>query len=300
MPPLKGYTPLSNPSLNVEYCSYCKQEESAPATKVGKLVACVHCGLLRPFPRVSIEASRVLLVRRYNERQVAESLPNPNKFHAANQHEIQFILDSMPKPQNALDVGTADGNFVFSLLQNGISATGIEPYRGYVEVAILNGLPVHNAAFDESSLKGIVAPQSLDLLTLRESIYYMHDLKEFFRLARQVLKPRGYIYIKMHVANSIYYDIGRKDCTARMGEFISFIATSQVLRTLLEREGFQIVSQRRIHLDVLSAIRPGTPSLVARVAAKLAAPILSLLGKEDRIMLLVRALPGSSPASSAP
>lgn len=291
---------MSDSSFSIKYCPYCKQENGTPAERVDKLVACTNCGLLRPFPRVSKEASQALLYRRYNERRVAEAPADPNTTHASNQSEIRFMLDSMPTPQNALDVGTADGNFVFSLLQNGISATGIEPYRGYVEAAILNGLPVHNATFDESNLKEIVAPQSLDLLTLRESIYYMHDLEEFFRLARQVLKPQGHIYIKMHVANSIYYDIGHKDCTARMGEFISFIATSRVLRTLLEREGFQIVSQRRIHMDVLSAMLPGVPTLAARITAKLTAPILSLLGKEDRIMLLARALPDGSPASSAP
>jgi SAM-dependent methyltransferase len=201
---------------------------------------------------------------------------------------IERIWPHLLKGASVLDVGAASGYFTFALTQAGSRATGLEPIPALVEYGRQFGLDLHCGRFEWEELPDVVREQRFDLICLRECISCFPDLKGTFKLIQTLLVPGGRLYIKMHQARSYYY-LTCSDYTSRYGSYSGSMPTRDSLIHILKNEGFVLpfVSYYPFS-DLISDM--GWPrfgrSLPGRVMNKLAQPLLNVLGRNDRLVVL--------------
>jgi SAM-dependent methyltransferase len=186
---------------------------------------------------------------------------------------------------SVLDVGSAGGHWLAALARHGLRPEGIEQSPAAVAFAREGRLAsVYCAPFSRSCLPNGLSGRRFDAISFRESLYYMPDLSEAFSLVRELLAPRGYLYIKAHLATSRFYDT-EPDILRRFGTAATFLPTLDGLKTVLAREGFELIDWRNWEFDAFRG-----SSLASRVARRI---VRSALGRApwaraDRVVLLAR------------
>jgi len=106
-------------------------------------------------------------------------------------------------------------------------------------------------------------------------------------LVRQLLRPRGWLYIKAHQPESYYYWAKNK-MTSRYGDHVQGMLTLPVLRNILAAESFQIISSGFFRSRFLSTRFGLSPSMLDAIVSRFAHPVLSFLGACDRFWVIAR------------
>lgn len=231
-------------------CVYCKCAEFAADENLGsRWQICRNCGVSQPVERKDIKIRGEMLDSHY-EKALGEGLASRTpKLEGAD--EVAFIkqhINGSPD-MKIIDLGTATGDFLLALRELGHDVIGIDKFRPYEAYGAKHALPIRHTSIEELLAEGGGFANSVDLISIRETIYYVDDLKLFFENVKKALKPGGYLYIKAHVADSFYYRFMRNDGHKRVGEITTLMLNTQVLRDILAKEGFSIVVVRKIGLN---------------------------------------------------
>ncbi|MCE5181764.1 MAG: methyltransferase domain-containing protein [Anaerolineaceae bacterium] len=229
-------------------CIYCKCTEFTEDQNLGSRWAkCRNCGVSQPVECKDISIRGEMLYSHY-EKYLGEGLASRfPKIEGAD--EVAFIRQHIEGPldMKIIDLGTAAGDFLPSLRELGHDIMGIDKFRPYAAYGEKHALPIHHTSIEELLEEG--SANSVDLISIREAIYYVDDLKLFFENVKKLLKPGGHLYIKTGVADSFYYRFMRGDAHKRVGEFATLMLDPQVLKGILVKEGFSVVAVRKIGLN---------------------------------------------------
>ena len=152
------------------------------------------------------------------------------------------------------------------------------------------GLDIHAGRFEPEGMPPALAGRVFNLICFRESIYYMPDLRETFALLRRMLKRGGGIYIKSHVATSIYY-WKHGNYLARYGPTVSGMPTLKALKKILKQEGYKIHKAGYFLFNVLNKLGlPFARSSPGSLIGIALSPIVQAIGKADRMFVFASRL----------
>jgi SAM-dependent methyltransferase len=227
-------------------------------------------------------------LRRAGESLDLSAYPDPERKDLSR--EVERLRRAVPRlfpGGRFLDVGAAEGSFVRALSRAGLEGCGLEPMAPLADWARRKGIAVHAGVFDAEGLPQALRGGKFDLVSFRESIYYMPDLAAAFELARSLLQREGKLYIKSHVADSVYYRRCR-DYTRRYGPAAQGLPTAAGLARLVEREGLRVVRWENEEFRYLSLAGLGAGSLPERALNKAARWLLkrAAWAGADRVWLL--------------
>jgi len=272
-------------------CPYCHNTSATEISKDPKTVRCNICGIYRQYPRINKDG-QILLIKKFNDKiDVAHhvNLLESSGTTAEIQQLIKIFPDLKPSSR-ILDVGSAEGSFIAALQRNGFTATGLEPLERLVQLGRKHGLDIYVGRFEHDGIPPALAGRVFDLVCFRESIYYMADLRETFTLLRKMLRRGGGLYIKTHVATSIFY-LKNKNYLARYGPTVSGMPTLKALRGILKREGHVIQKAGYFRFNVLHTLGwPYAQSFPGKLAGTALSPIVRTLGKADRLFIFANRL----------
>lgn len=262
-------------------CRYCGAELPAPLESYQPPVAaCGRCGLywlMQPPGDGGKPAAP--------PTSGSPDPTEPNRETEAELLKLRGSLPDFPPGASVLDVGSADGAWLASLARSGYAAHGIEPSERLVEVGRARGIDgLHAGRFDAKGIPPALRDRTFDLISFRESLYYMSDLGACFELVRKLLNPHGKLYIKSHVADSAYYGECR-DYTSRYGSHVQAMPTLRAMEFVLNREGFRLRHWRNLEFTYLNDLGSSVPARAIRKAgARLLARARS--AQADRIAVV--------------
>ena len=285
-PDIKRYMTLTD-------CPYCHENAATEIAENPKVVRCHTCGLYRLFPRMSREGQISYLKQLNDELDLTDyrSPLDPKKLHIHEVLELKKNFPDISSNSQVLDIGTGEGRFLASLQHFGImKATGLEPIPRLAELGNNAGLDIHVGRFETDGMPSALARRIFDLVCFQESVYYLTDLRESFDLLRRILRPGGCLYIKCHVPTSILY--WKSNYLRRYGPTVSGMPTLSALTKILLREGYQILKTGYYQFNVLHTLDfPGALSFLGGIIGyRILSPIVSCMGKADRMFILARRL----------
>ena len=161
--------------MDIRDCPYCHRSDFVLVAGTHPPAGiCPHCGLYRlQVRRTGNEAQRVADIT-VNDA----AYPDPPGT-AAHSFEIALLRRWCPElfpGAKALDVGCGLGGFVEALSSAGLQTTGLEPSAA-AEAAAGRGRPIRRGSFDRQSLCEEIKRTKYDLISFRESLYYIPDLE---------------------------------------------------------------------------------------------------------------------------
>lgn len=198
--------------------------------------------------------------------------------------ELRVLEQHLRKSGSLLDVGAATGDFLMFVRGLGMTGVGIDPDPARVAEARAAGEDVRLGRLTAKTPSQF-PPHSFDLVSFRESLYYMDNHDEAFDAAKALLAPKGAVYIKSHVPESPYYWRGIPKLQ-RVGPSCTWFLTQKETVTLLNRHGFKIVGTRRMSLSAESAVRAWR---MPDIASKLMLPLLQRCMRflpPDRVLIV--------------
>lgn len=232
------------------------------------MVSCRACGVLHPRELLSPPDMQALL-----ERLMTQSDPldaRPRMACEGSEIEVEMLRRHVPgllAGGRALDVGCAMGDFVACLRSLGMQATGLEPFAQRARIGVQHGIDVRVGRFDTETLAALDF-EPFDLISFRESLYYLDDYRIGFDLIRRHLKPGGMLYLKVHSPRSPFYWRYNNNLRLRVGLTATAFFDPSVLERILREQGFRVVAKTPLPLSFRHAIEAwGLPSLLNRFAA---------------------------------
>lgn len=228
--------------MNTIDCPYCHSLAHRVITDSPKTVKCEFCGLYRLFPRMNAETQKSHL-QEYEKKINLSNYSHPESGVERHASELKFLQKYFPgifKGGTVLDVGCAEGSFLYAMNRYGADTIGIEPSSTLSDFGKKFGLKIYAGRFDHDTISKI-PKKRFDLISFRDSFYYLPDLRQTFDLLREILALGGKIYIKSHSVESMYYMRVTSDRTSRFGRYVSGMATRRTLNTILAKEGYEIV-----------------------------------------------------------
>jgi SAM-dependent methyltransferase len=250
-------------------------------------VRCAQCGLFQQAVRRDPARLQDEIDAHYV--QAVPSDAKPFMDCRGCEYEIAFLrrhCDPILRGGRALDVGTSLGDFVACLGASGMTASGVEPDRRRAEIGRSHGLDVREGRFG-GSVAAQFGAERFDLVSMRECICYFDDFDDALATVRRMLTERGFLYVKVHVADSPYY-WGRIPLLRRVGrQCTAFFTTKQLLRTL-RTHGFSIVATENNDFPPAFATEAWglSPAIVRH--AQSALRFFARMTPPDRLLVLAR------------
>lgn len=205
------------------------------------IVRCDECRLLYPDCRLGGNETGEYIaqhgcgsgggVATFDEPRVEFTENNP----------IVGVLEGVEKTGRSLDIGTWSGTFTYICETFGFDAYGLEPHQEAVAFACSHGLQVLRGAFSDD-VPPTLMNGKYNLISMLDSMYYLHDLKKSFSKVRDLLHADGLFLIVCHQGYSPYYDeIHSHSYFSRYGDNVQGIPTLKGLQYSLARTGFNIL-----------------------------------------------------------
>lgn len=209
------------------------------------LARCHDCGLIFCTEKYDTEEITMTYQRLYNVESTYEAYRKQSERLLKDQvikpgRPARWVLNRLFKSgcHSFLEVGAGVGLVGKYLIRQNCDYIGIELDQKTVERAANAGVRLMNGTFE--IMKSI--EQRFDALIAFEVIEHLQDLKLFFKLGRERLNPRGLFGFTVPNYNKInnYKDRTRIYQPAPPIH-VNFFTTDN-LRRILEREGFEIVA----------------------------------------------------------
>jgi SAM-dependent methyltransferase len=235
------------------------------------IVRCRRCGLVYTNPRRAAEAVHAAYVEVVDDLYLAERDGRVLTF----QRHLQPI-EAMLGPgdgRRLLDVGCHIGVFIEIAAARGWDAWGVEPSRWAAGQARARGLQVVTGTLSDAGFEA----GSFDVVTLWDVIEHLTDPAAELRQVWHVLRSDGLIAVHTMNIESLFARLMGARWPWLM-EMHLYYFSPVTLPALLERVGFQVVSQRRqgryLRLGYLaSRLTPYSPT-----AARALGSLLNQLG----------------------
>jgi SAM-dependent methyltransferase len=142
-----------------------------------------------------------------------------------------------------LDVGCGTGEFLVRMREAGWEVSGIEPDPASVAVARQAGLDVQEAGLEEARLE----PSSFDAITLNHVIEHLHDPKQAVEHARELLRPRGALWLATPNVEALGHERFGPDWFGLDPPRHLVLFAPDALERLLRRAGFAEVRRIRAY-----------------------------------------------------
>ena len=230
-------------------CPACGAKTSQERAVDPAFVRCPACGLLFRGQKASPAELEDLNNHRLSQHDHGDDKPNLDfRFVEPEMTLLRQAAGDRLAGWRALDVGTALGDFTAFLDHHGLQAIGLEPSAPRAAIGRAHGLDVRNGRFSREMFDREFAGERFDLISFRECLYYMDDYTETLSLCKQRLTPRGFLYIRVHVAESPHYWRGIP-LTTRIGPAATVFFTRSTLIGMLNRNGFSVVTTHPVPLS---------------------------------------------------
>ena len=152
---------------------------------------------------------------------------------------VTFLAPYLEQSNVIVDVGCGKGQLVKYLIDHGfVNASGIEPDKRMVEIAVNNGIPVTEG----SALRLALNPHSADLMIYTHVFEHLLDPDDIIRHAEKCLKPDGMLFIEVPDASQY--------SKARVFDFFWLATVEHInhfnnhyLELLLANQGFKMIAK---------------------------------------------------------
>lgn len=142
---------------------------------------------------------------------------------------------------SVLDIAANDGSFVKLLIDEGLTACGVDPARNLVEKALKDGLPIHLGFWSSEFAKEF--SQKFDVLTAMNVLAHVGDPRDFLIGCSEALKENGSIFIQTSQA----YMVNRGEFDTIYHEHHSFFNTRS-LQKLAARANLHVVDGKYVNV----------------------------------------------------
>jgi len=164
---------------------------------------------------------------------------------------------------------------------------GIEPIKKLADAGTKNSLKIISCMFDETIYEKL-SGEKFDIITFRESIYYMFDVKKTLNIVKKLLKREGLLYIKSHTAESPFYWFN--EYNVRYGIGAQGLPRRESLKKILEIEGFKVLGVKKILRHNFFTHVPSMQKIahypLLKQAGYFFGYLLALAGREDRFLMI--------------
>ena len=149
------------------------------------------------------------------------------------------------KAGNILDVGCGTGAFLYTMKEAGWNATGLEPDKTAREKA----LELYGLHLDNSEKFYQLAPQSFDAITMWHVLEHVHDLHAYIDQLRNLLKPRGKLFIAVPNYTSHDADVYKEFWAAYDVPRHLYHFSPASMKMLLEKHGMKVDQMKPMWYD---------------------------------------------------
>jgi len=160
-------------------------------------VVCRGCGLVSHHPLPAPEAVAAFYATQYRLAYKGDWNPKPKHTLRALDGAIaraRRLLPLVPQGARVLDLGASSGEFTYVMGRAGCAARGIEPNLGYGAFARRTyGVDITSSGFQDA----VVAPASLELITLNHVLEHLPDPWEALRRIEGWLAPTGLLFVEV-------------------------------------------------------------------------------------------------------
>jgi SAM-dependent methyltransferase len=159
----------------------------------------------------------------------------------ANFQEFARRIAKINPRSSVLDIAANDGSFVNALLEEGLSACGIDPAKNLVDQAINEGLPIHLGFWSAKFAKDF--NQKFDVITAMNVLAHVSDPADFLLGCGMALNDGGSIFIQTSQA----FMVNRGEFDTIYHEHHSFFTTYS-LQKLAERVNLYVVDGQYVDI----------------------------------------------------
>lgn len=203
------------------------------------IMRCDDCGLLYPDRRLGVhESIEYIAQHNLGPDGVQETLQEP-RVEFADTNIAALLLKDVERNGRALDIGTWNGEFTHIYGVLGYESYGLEPHKEAVAFACSKGLRVFQGAFPDDVPRKLLSSK-YKLISMLDTMYYLHDLQKSFLKVRRMLKDDGVFLVACHQGYSPYYEANLDHSYfSRYGDYVQGIPTYDALQYCLNRSGFK-------------------------------------------------------------
>ncbi len=218
------------------------------------LGSCATCGHLQQLDAPPEEVVAPIYTRLFGSYQ---STARTGIGGLRAQRFLDFLSAAVPGTGRALEVGCFDGWFLSLLQQRGMEVVGCDPSPGADIAARELGVEVRREFFR----RGMYPDGAFDLFVARQVFEHVQDAQGFLGLASSALRAGGHLALELPDADLW---LGQGVLGSLFHEHVSYF-TERVLRTAVERAGFQVVMLRHEHTDLFLLARRQASTAVEKL-----------------------------------
>ncbi|MDB4756817.1 class I SAM-dependent methyltransferase [Mariniblastus sp.] len=162
-----------------------------------RTVICKDSGLVFTDPRITPEQIRDFYSEEYRKNYKGVTTPKAKHVLRAGRlakERLDAIQDFVTPKSSILDVGSGGGEFVYTCGLNGLTASGIEPNKGYANFSMeAYGIDVDCNFFEEVNFH----QDSFDCITMFHVMEHLENPVRSLKTLSSFLKPGGVFVVEV-------------------------------------------------------------------------------------------------------
>jgi 2-polyprenyl-3-methyl-5-hydroxy-6-metoxy-1,4-benzoquinol methylase len=238
---------MANGVVNCNNCGAREREVVFPPGVAQKhqIVRCMNCGLMYAYPRAAANVATYVAAGQTGEPMSLQTPEVIRSFDKLPDYEpVGLDLRKLlPRGKALLEVGCHAGVLLDRFRGQGWSVSGVEPDGRAANFAREHyGLDVKASTLEDAGY----SPATFDAVVMLHVIEHLDDPAGTVEAIARALRPRGFLVVETPVYDTLMYRLlGRRERSLSCDGHIVFY-TGRTLAALLERCGFEIVTQRRV------------------------------------------------------
>lgn len=214
-----------------------KFKSSGDETLIDQVVKCNHCGLIYVNPRIKSE----LILNGYSEGS-DEAFVSQAKARERTFERCLNIIEKYTKKKKGkiLDIGTANGSFLYVAKKRGWEVDGIEPNKWLCEWAKKNyGIEIKSMTLLEQTYPN----ETFDVITLWDVLEHVDNPLKVLSECQRIIKKDGILIVNYpDIGSWIARIMGRKWFFLLSVHLFYF--TPKTIKKMLKKTSFDIIKTK--------------------------------------------------------